>query len=106
MGSKSSSKTAKGSKQNASKASGGKLQSQETQIEKEPNGDPHIDLSMLRKPIDVSVSGVSQIVKLYQTGTTEVCLPYIICNNCNKVVKLLQCFIAIMYCFLSKDDYA
>jgi hypothetical protein len=95
MGSKSSSKAAKGSKQNASKASGGKLQSQETQIEKEPSGD-HIDLSMLRKPIDVSASGVGQVVKVYQTGTAEVCLPYIIHNNCNKVVKLVQCFIASM----------
>jgi hypothetical protein len=81
MGSKSSSKTAKGTKQNASKANGGKLQSQETQIEKEPNGDPHTDLSMLRKPIDISVSGIGQVVKVYQTGTTEVCLSYIRCNN-------------------------
>jgi hypothetical protein len=105
MGSKSSSKGAKGSKQNASKASGGKLQSQETQIEKEPNGD-HIDLSMLRKPIDVSASGVGQVVKVYQTGTTEVCLPYIIRNKCNKVIKLIQCFIASMYCLLFKNEYA
>ncbi|PNF14918.1 hypothetical protein B7P43_G04316, partial [Cryptotermes secundus] len=72
MGSKSSSKTAKGSKQNASKANGGKLQSQETQIERDPNGEPHIDVSSLRKPVDISVSGVGQVVKVYQTGTTEV----------------------------------
>jgi hypothetical protein len=76
MGSKSSSKTAKASKQNASKANGGKLQSQETQIEKEPNGDPHIDFPSLRKPIDVSVSGVGQVVKVYQTATKEVCLSH------------------------------
>jgi hypothetical protein len=88
MGSKSSSKTAKGNKQTASKAAnGGKLQSQETQIEKEPDRDPHIDFSMLKKPIDISVSSVGQVVKMYQSGTTEVCLLYIICNNCNKVAN-------------------
>jgi hypothetical protein len=73
MGSKSSSKMAKGNKQNVNKANSGKLQSQDTQIEKEPNEEPHTDFSMLRKPIDISVSGVGQVVKVYQTGTTEVC---------------------------------
>jgi hypothetical protein len=77
MGSKSNSKAAKGSKQNVTKANGGKLQSQESQIENEASGDPHTDCSMLRKPIDISVSGVGQVVKVYQTGTTEVRLLFI-----------------------------
>jgi hypothetical protein len=74
MGSKSNSKSAKGSKHNVTKANGGKFQSQESQIENEANGEPHTDFSMLRKPIDISVSGVSQVVKVYQSGTTEVCM--------------------------------
>lgn len=74
MGSKSNSKTTKGNKQNLSRGNSGKLQSQETQMDKEPNRDPHTDLSVLRKPIDVSVSSVGQVVKVYQTGTTEVCI--------------------------------
>lgn len=74
MGSKSNSKSAKGNKQNVTKANDGKFQSQESQIENQANGDPHTDLSMLQKPIDISVPGVGQVVKVYQTGTTEVCI--------------------------------
>lgn len=74
MGSKSNSKSTKGSKQNLARGNSGKLQSQETNVDKEPNGDPHTDLSVLRKPIDISVSGVGQVVKVYQAGTTEVCI--------------------------------
>lgn len=77
MGSKSNSKATKGTKQNVAKSNGGKLQSQESQIENETNGDPHSDCSMLQKPMDISVSGVGQVVKVYQTGTTEVRMIFI-----------------------------
>jgi hypothetical protein len=74
MGSKSNSKATKGNKQNVSRTNSGKLQSQEPQMNKEANCDPYTDMSALQKPIDISVSGVGQIVKVYQAGTTEVCI--------------------------------
>lgn len=89
MGSKSNSKSAKGSKHNVTKANGGKFQSQESQIENEANGEPHTDFSMLRKPIDISVSGVSQVVKVYQSGTTEV--RQLLAYECDLVYECKVC---------------
>lgn len=77
MGSKSNSKTSKANKQNVSRANSGKLQSQETQVDKEQNGDPHTDLSVLRKSIDIGVSGVGQAVKVYQAATAEVYILFV-----------------------------
>jgi len=64
MGAKSGSKATRNAKQNGGKSG-------KTSEPKEPqNVCP--DLSVLRKPVEISVPGLSQVVKVLQTGTVEV----------------------------------
>lgn len=43
---------------------------------------PVADLSVLRQPVDTSVSGLKQAVKVFETGTPEVCVCVFTSANC------------------------